>query len=297
MRQQHFLPSIDKRSISNSKQATGFTLIELLVVIAIIAILAGMLLPALSKAKNKATGISCINNLKQLSLAAQVYAGDFDDKWPANNEGDPNVDLANPPANYVPDVWVEGRERSNLTDPATAQGMISEKVSLLAPYMKSKDSFRCPGDKKLIKQGNKSFLAARSYGMNTFFGWTTAPYHAEPSAKYKVFKKTTDVTQPSQFFVFGEIHSSSICRPQFGVHMDNNNVYHVPANYHGQLSNFTYADSHAEAHKWVSSKFNNLQLPETDSFWHNHETTMPGVSIAEISADLTWLKLHTTELK
>jgi prepilin-type N-terminal cleavage/methylation domain-containing protein len=118
-----------------NRSRTGFTLIELLVVIAIIAILAGMLLPALARAKSKASGIACINNLKQLIIASHVYAGDNDDKWPANGQGDPNVNLASPPANYVPRVWVEGREGSNLTDEPTADGMVSERVSLLASYI------------------------------------------------------------------------------------------------------------------------------------------------------------------
>src|SRR5689334_19018584 len=90
----------------------GFTLIELLVVIAIIAILAAMLLPSLSKAKQKSQGVACVNNLKQLAIGAMVYAGDFRDFWPLNNPGDDAVNLANPPANYTPRVWAEGREGS-----------------------------------------------------------------------------------------------------------------------------------------------------------------------------------------
>lgn len=296
MRPVHSALRIRVSSVSRSVKK-GFTLIELLVVIAIIAILAGMLLPALAKAKAKANGISCMNNVKQIILAAQLYATDFDDKWPANGQGDANVNLANPPANYVASVWVEGREGSNLTDELTAAGMISDKVSLIAPYLKSKSTFRCPGDNKAIKQGNKSFLRPRSYGMNVFFGWQGAVYHREPNSKYRLFKKTSEVSQPSAFFVFGEIHPFSICRPQFGVHMDNNNIYHVPGNFHGKPSNFSFADGHAESHKWANSKFNDPKLPESDGFWHNHDTPLPRTLASEILPDLNWLKTHTTELK
>ena len=135
--------------------------------------------------------------------------------------------------------------------------------------------------------------------MNTFFAWEGDLHHAEPSAKYKVFKKTSQVTQPSTFFTFGEIHPYSVCRPQFGVHMDGNNIYHVPGNYHGKPSNFAFADGHAEAHNWVSAKFNNPtpQPPETDQVWHNHESVFPGIPTAETQTDLLWLKTHTTELR
>jgi len=272
-------------------------LIELLVVIAIIAILASLLLPALSTAKNKANAISCINNVRQIGLAAQVYSTDYNDRWPANGGGDAGVNLANPPANYVASVWAEGREGSNLVDQNSADGMVSPKLSLLAPFLKTKASFRCPGDKKPINKGGQIFLRPRSYGMNTFFAWEDDLHHNEPSARYRVFKKTAEVPRPANYFLFGEIHPFSICRPQFGVHMDNTTVYHVPGNYHGKSSNFAFADGHAESHKWVNPKFNNPPLAENDGFWHNHESPIPKTTTAEIQTDLTWLKLHTTELR
>ena len=110
-------------------------------------------------------------------------------------------------------------------------------------------------------------------------------------------EKTTDVTKASDFFLFGEIHPFSICRPQFGVHMEGNNAYHVPGNYHGKPSNFAFTDGHAEAHRWNNPKFNDPGLPEADAFWHNHETPLPRVTPAQIQTDVNWLRLHTTELR
>ena len=269
----------------------GFTLIELLVVIAIIAILAGMLLPALARAKAKAQSISCLNNEKQLVLAAITYSSDFNDAWPLNGNGDSTINLANPPAGYVPQVWVEGREGSNLADEASAMGMVSEKVSLLAPYLKTKESFRCPGDTKLHKAGNKMVRWPRSYGMNCYVGWQEAVYSNIPlKDRYEVFLKTSQPNAASQYFIFGEIHPLSICRPMFGVNMDSYAIYHYPGNYHGRISNFSFLDGHAETHRWSDPSFNDPN--PAPSNWHDH--TGGNQVKASGRNDLAWLKAHTT---
>jgi prepilin-type N-terminal cleavage/methylation domain-containing protein/prepilin-type processing-associated H-X9-DG protein len=267
----------------------GFTLIELLVVIAIIAILAGMLLPALSSAKTKATSISCINNTKQLITASLVYATDFQDHFAPNGEGDAAVSLVNPPANFVPKLWTEGREGSNLVE-GSADGLINERVSLIAPYLKSKGSFKCPGDRYVsIVNGRKS-RSPRSYGMNAFVGWTGNPYNSQGDSRmWLVPKKTSDVVGPSDIFVFGEIHPESICRPFFGVNMTGSSgVYHVLGNYHGQVSNFAMADGHAEGHKWKEARF---IRPSYKGDYHSQHGGMPGTNSR---IDTEWLRTHTT---
>jgi prepilin-type N-terminal cleavage/methylation domain-containing protein len=312
--QLHMTPQIShnrpRHSSGRRSSRKAFTLIELLVVIAIIAILAGMLLPALATAKAKATMISCINNEKQLVLATISYSSDFDDKWVANNGGDDVVNLANPPANYQPTVWIQGREGSNLGNQASADGMISEKVSLLATYMgKAKASFKCPGDKSLHVYNGQKVTFPRSYAMNTFVGWTptTETTHAGepagyPNSIYKVYKKTSE-GKPAEYFIFGEVHPLSICRPQFGTHPGGTAqglIYHVPGNYHNQISTFSFGDGHAEVHKWINGLFNNPKLPEGDTSWHNHGSAFSASANggpAKIQTDLGWLNTHATEKK
>ena len=180
----------------------AFTLIELLVVIAIIAILAALLLPALSKAKVKAQGIMCMSNGKQLGLAWLMYADDNNGVCCQNMEGgDPNT-----PSwvlgweNFIPD----NTENTNLQ-------MLTQ--GLLWPYSKSAGIYKCPADTYLALQGTQKLPRLRSLSMNAYIqgnGYAGSGQTWYPN--YRCYNKLTDIVnpKPTDLFVFVDEHPDSI---------------------------------------------------------------------------------------
>ncbi len=225
------------------KGRTCFTLIELLVVIAIIGILASLLLPALSRAKEQGRKAQCINNFRQLHLAAQLYGEDNNDKLPRNH---PSNDFYKPGENWVAG-WMSWDSKPDNTN---TFHLIGDGPGRIGRYLNNASIFKCPSDMSWVLIDGRKHDRVRSVAMNMRVG------DARPMLLDHVayqYTKWSMFHRPADAIVFVDEHEDSILGGRFWVTSPQNMwraFASLPGSRHGGAGTFSFADGHVEVHKW-----------------------------------------------
>jgi len=255
-------------------RARGFTLIELLVVIAIIAILAGMLLPALSKAKQKAQATQCLGNMKQLQLAWNLYYDDNNGRLVRNSA----PGALNPGTNQS---WCVGNMRAATPD-GSATNTAFFMDALLGRYANAAKVFKCSSDKTIYTPTGQPY--ARSVAMSTWMN-NTPRNGAPPAPQYQFYQRIEQLNRPSDLFVWVDEDGVTIDNGDFRLDLDQFNTFNnAPSAMHSQSSAIGFADGHVELHRW-----NQVQTVTATYL------ASPVIRPANNTTDVTWLKNRATE--
>jgi prepilin-type N-terminal cleavage/methylation domain-containing protein/prepilin-type processing-associated H-X9-DG protein len=269
----------------------GFTLIELLVVIAIIAILAAMLLPALSRAKAHAAGTNCMNNGRQLQMAYLLYATDNGDKLMDNS-----VSGTSSPGQTA---WIKG----NVQGPYTADYAEDPKSGVLWPYNTSLAIYKCPGSRAFIKGlgwgGSANVLHNRSYSVSVWLGSNLGD--SNPAIAAQIAQKHSVIRNPSLTSVFIEENQICIDNGAIGFNTDDGgDVWNLPANRHNNGCGFSYLDGHAEIMKWRGSRVKELNEKYSADDTRSQRTSPtanPVHSLPWDAKDIDYIRLAQTAPK
>jgi prepilin-type processing-associated H-X9-DG protein/prepilin-type N-terminal cleavage/methylation domain-containing protein len=232
-------------AIRHRRSSSAFSLVELLVVVAVIAVLAGLLLPTLGRAKQSSLGTACMNHLRQLQLASLLYAGDHRDSLPPNSYsfvvGDTNSPV------ITDSSWAPG----DVTRDTTTSNLMA---SVLFPYLKTVQVFRCPADRTTIfsPERGHAIPRTRSYNLSVWLNcdlaWGSVKTVAEASRP-----------SPSDVFSYIDTHELDIVDATFGIEPNDGGLYadrwiDLPAERHGRGANMAFVDGHVERWRWKAPK-------------------------------------------
>jgi len=268
----------------------GFTLIELLVVIAIIAILAAMLLPALTKGKLKAQGIQCMSNHKQLALAWRMYSEDNGDRLLHASDGGPN-----PIENKL--AWVTGL-MDNTANPSNWDINQDLVKSPMWNYCgKNAGIWRCPADHSSVLVNGERKPRVRSMSMNFWFGGFGGTDGGLSGGAWRLYFKMTDLIDPGpvKTWLLLDMREDSIDIGNFATDMrgwpDNwaaTGFYDLPGFYHHRACGFSFADGHSEIKRWLDQRTMPALVPDgqvNDGF------------ASPRNKDIVWLQERSTRRK
>ncbi len=305
----------------------GFTLIELLVVIAIIAILAGMLLPALAKAKEKSTGVRCANNVKQLALAWTLYYTEQDGRLVSNLDSAKNswvmgnMDIAGTSAvnqnantntlSLIDDNYVKTASTALNGDP--------DNVTLGRFVAGNFSVYKCPSDKSYDRATGRARVrsismsqalpgvlnAANVNNGGQWLNYGMTGTRVQGGGAWQVYRREGQMIQPnpSDLWVFTDEHPQSMNDGGFAVAaitsanpaLPGATLVDFPATYHNFASTFAFADTHFEIHKWKDAgTFAKI------NYAGNQGPTRPtdtSGNILKSPNDALWLSQHTSALK